>query len=114
METMTMDKETLDQLAELPAIGHTDGVKGDLPAVYLWLLNTNATWIVWEYDPDNRIGFGLCDLGLGFPELGYVDMNEIASVAESQGLPVQRDPGLTTRFAGYKNLSLEVPSFLVE
>ena len=59
MNTMTIDKETLDRLAKLPAIGHTDSVKGDLPAVYLWLLNSNATWIVWEYDPDERIGFGL-------------------------------------------------------
>ena len=109
-----MDKETLDRLAELPAIGKTDGVKGDLPAVYLWLLNTNATWIVWEYDPIERTGFGLCDLGMGFPELGYVSIDEIASVAQSQGLPVQCDPGITTRFAGYNNLSLEVPRYLVD
>lgn len=110
---MTMDRETLDRLAELPAIGQTDGVKGDLPAVYLWLLNTNATWTIWEYDPIERTGFGLCDLGMGFPEIGYVSIDEIASVAQSQGLPVQRDPSITTRFAGYNNLSLEVPGYLV-
>jgi len=113
METMTIDDKTFDALEELPELHETMGTPGDIPVVYLWLLNTNATWILWEYDPIEKVGFGLCDLGLGFPELGYVDINEIAHTAKQQGFPVQRDSGLTTRYAAYKNLSLEIPAWLV-
>ena len=35
--------------------------------------------------------FGLCDLGLGYPELGYVSLTEITSVKGRLGLPVERD-----------------------
>jgi hypothetical protein len=35
--------------------------------------------------------FGLCDLGLGEPELGYVSLAEIRSVRGNLGLPIERD-----------------------
>jgi Protein of unknown function (DUF2958) len=35
--------------------------------------------------------FGLCDLGAGFPELGYVSPPELASLRGQLGLPVERD-----------------------
>ena len=35
--------------------------------------------------------FGLCDLGFGFPELGYANLEEIASVRNGLGLPLERD-----------------------
>lgn len=35
--------------------------------------------------------FGLCDLGLGCPELGSVLISEIESVRGRLGLPVERD-----------------------
>lgn len=34
---------------------------------------------------------GLCDLGLGCPEIGYVNLQEIRSVRGKLGLPVERD-----------------------
>jgi hypothetical protein len=37
-----------------------------------------ATWLLTELDPDDPdIGFGLCDLGLGSPELGSVRISEL-------------------------------------
>ncbi len=36
-----------------------------------------ATWIFTEIDEDGDRLFGLCDLGLGFPELGYASRNEL-------------------------------------
>jgi hypothetical protein len=33
----------------------------------------------------------LCDLGLGFPELGYVSLREITALRGPLGLPVERD-----------------------
>ena len=46
---------------------------------------------VTELDPDGEIAFGLCDLGMGCPELGYVSLNELAAVRGQLGLPVERD-----------------------
>jgi hypothetical protein len=45
-----------------------------------------------ELDPDRpSIAFGLCDLGLGCPELGSVSLEEIASVRGPMALAVERD-----------------------
>jgi hypothetical protein len=45
-----------------------------------------------ELDPeDPDIAFGLCDLGMGFPELGNVSLSEIASVTGPDGLRIERD-----------------------
>jgi hypothetical protein len=35
--------------------------------------------------------FGLCDLGLGYPELGYISLAEVAAVRGPFGLKVERD-----------------------
>ena len=52
-----------------------------------------ATWLITEMDPDNEdILYGLCDLGMGFPELGYVSLSELKSVkTEPFGLSLERD-----------------------
>ena len=62
------------------------------PVLKLFTPDAGATWLISEVDPDepDRL-FGLCDLGLGCPELGYVDLAEILSVRGKLGLPVERD-----------------------
>jgi hypothetical protein len=63
-----------------------------VPVVKLFTPDAGATWLLTELDPDNpTIAFGLCDFGLGCPELGYVDLNEISAVRGPLGLPVERD-----------------------
>ena len=37
-----------------------------------------------------RLAFGLCDLGLGEPELGYVTLHELAAARGPLGLPLER------------------------
>lgn len=50
------------------------------------------TWLLTELDPeDPDRAFGLCDLGLGSPELGYVSLAELAALRGPLGLPVERD-----------------------
>lgn len=51
-----------------------------------------ATWLITESDPDDpdRL-FGLCDLGHGFPELGYVSRRELESTRVRFGLTLERD-----------------------
>ena len=61
------------------------------PVVRLFLPFTGASWLLTELDPHNQdIAFGLCDLGMGFPELGSVSISEITSI-EVVGLHVERD-----------------------
>ena len=62
------------------------------PVVKFFTPDANATWLISEVDPDDpdRL-FGLCDLGLGCPELGYVSLAGIAAVKGRLGLPVERD-----------------------
>ena len=65
-----------------------------IPVVKLFTLDANATWLLTELD-ENEIAFGLCDLGLGSPELGYVGISEIVSLRGPMGLPVERDEHYT-------------------
>ena len=62
------------------------------PVLKLFTPDAGATWLISECDPDDpdRL-FGLCDLGAGFPELGYVSLVEIIGVRGRLGLPVERD-----------------------
>ena len=51
-----------------------------------------ATWLISEMNPtDFDTLFGLCDLGMGFPELGYVSLSELAMVRNALGLHMERD-----------------------
>lgn len=62
------------------------------PIVKLFTPDANATWLLSELDPDHPdLAFGLCDLGLGEPELGTVSLRELASVRGRLGLPIERD-----------------------
>ena len=63
-----------------------------LPVVKLFTPDAGCTWLLTELDPDEPdIAFGLCDLGMGFPELGSVSIAELESVRGKLGLPIERD-----------------------
>jgi hypothetical protein len=62
------------------------------PVVKLFNPCGAATWLLTDLDPDDPdIAFGLCDLGMGFPELGSVRLSELASVKGPLGLGIERD-----------------------
>jgi len=74
-----------------------------IPVVKLFTPDANCTWLLTELDPeDPDIAFGLCDLGMGSPELGSVRISELESVRGRLGLPVERD----RHFAGVHMLSV--------
>lgn len=63
-----------------------------VPVVKLFTPDAGATWLLTEIDPeDHDHAFGLCDLGLGTPELGWVSLQELATVRGRLDLPVERD-----------------------
>ena len=62
------------------------------PVVKLFTPDAGATWLLTEIDPDDHDhAFGLCDLGMGYPELGWVSLKEITTVRGKLGLSVERD-----------------------
>ncbi len=62
------------------------------PVVKLFTPDGAATWLLASLDPtDPDIAFGLCDLGLGFPELGTVRLSEIAAIRGKISLRIERD-----------------------
>ncbi len=75
-----MDFFTKEQEEKLLFNGHTDNRDQDhAPVVKLFMPGTQCAWLLSEIDPDEPdTAFGLCDLG--FPELGYVSLHELAEI----------------------------------
>jgi hypothetical protein len=62
------------------------------PVVKLFTPDAACTWLLSEIDPHNvDRAFGLCDAGLGCPELGWVALSALARLRGRLGLPVERD-----------------------
>jgi Protein of unknown function (DUF2958) len=98
---------TARQRAQLLANGRRAARNPDYdpcPVVKLFTPDANATWLLAWIDPEEPdIAFGLCDLGLGFPEIGAVSLRAIAGIRGRLGLPVERDRHWTAteRLSGY-------------
>jgi len=60
------------------------------PVVKLFVPWGAATWLISECDPSG-IAFGLCDMGFGSPELGSLDLQELADIEGPGGLHVEQD-----------------------
>lgn len=110
--------EALDELPEWDASGESETCR-DTPVVHLFMVDAAAHWFVSEKDtskPDDIRYFGLCDLGLGFPELGWIDRHSLMSVTGKYGLPVEFDEhgdGYTMEKA-HKRIGKAVPSWMPE
>uniref|UniRef100_A0A6M3XWH6 Uncharacterized protein n=1 Tax=viral metagenome TaxID=1070528 RepID=A0A6M3XWH6_9ZZZZ len=90
-----IDKEHNEQLEDnwrkqLPLKG-TPREQDFPPVCKLFIPWSSGTWLLTEKDPDSSLCFGLCDLGMGCPEMGYVDLEELYSVTGPGGLKVERD-----------------------
>jgi len=109
-----LKKLTANGASDFEAIAYGRGATEDfVPVVKLFTPDGAATWLLTalELDTDGEGGeralaptgraFGLCDLGMGFPELGYVSIDELMELRGAMGLPVERDRW----FKGSKPLS---------
>ena len=77
--------------AQRAAIDQDAGALDFEPVVKLFIPDAQCTWLLTELDPDGGLAFGLCDLGMGEPELGYVSLLELVAVRGKLGLPIERD-----------------------
>ena len=94
---------TQDQHAQLIQNGQANAESGGRldfpPVVRLFTPDAGCTWLLAEVDTEDAdLAFGLCDLGLGYPELGYVRLSEIAELRGKLGLPVERDLHFTAAY----------------
>jgi hypothetical protein len=68
-----------------------DGKGGHAPVVKFFG-GSAGSWLISEVDPETGRAFGLCDPGLGSPELGYVMLQELTATRFPPfRLPIQRD-----------------------
>ena len=83
------------QKQQLLANGKTaaEEKRGDpYPVVKLFTPDAHATWLLTELDPtDGDTAYGLCDVGLGAPELAHVKLSDLEAIRGPNKLPVQRD-----------------------
>jgi hypothetical protein len=75
--------------AKIAKDGRTEDFR---PVVKLFCPWGGATWLLSEIDPDDPdIAFGLCDLGMGSPEMGSVSLMELRALRGPFGLRIERD-----------------------
>jgi hypothetical protein len=94
-----MDLMPDDIRARLLANGAADEETDHLPVVKFFNPSGAATWLITEmmpYEPD--VLFGLCDLGMGYPELGTVTLSELQRARGRFGLGIERDLLFRPRF----------------
>ncbi len=84
MKLMTPELE-----AKFPALYATDNLKPEETKIIAKYFYGSWTWYATEYDPKQRIFFGLVK---GFEtELGYFSLNEFESFKGQYGLGIERD-----------------------
>jgi Protein of unknown function (DUF2958) len=70
------------------------------PVMKLFTPDGQCTWLLTEVGDDDTT-YGLCDPGMGLPEIGFACMRETRELRGPLGLPVERD----LHFDAYKTLS---------
>jgi hypothetical protein len=91
---------TLEQFKQLLKNG-SKGEKGKnhTPVVKLVLPGYQCTWLLTEIDYDlPRLAFGLCDLGFGYTDIGWIDLRKLTTAKGKLGLPVERDANFIGKY----------------
>jgi hypothetical protein len=91
-QILILDSQRAEMLANWRRGDAGEGEYDPRPVVKLFNPCGAATWLLTELVEDEPdIAFGLCDLGQGFPELGYVSLADLRSVRLMGGLSIERD-----------------------
>jgi len=84
MELLTMELEK-----SIPALYAQEMIKEKIVYVKYFTPDSYWTWYVMEYDPLNKIFFGLVE---GFvKEFGYFTLEELLTLRGPMGLAIERD-----------------------
>jgi hypothetical protein len=86
---------TEDERAQLLANGRARTAAKDfdpMPVVKLFTPDAHAIWLLAALDPiDGDTAYGLCDVGIGMPELNTVRLSDLASIVGPRNQPLLRD-----------------------
>jgi hypothetical protein len=80
--------------------------------VRLFTPDANATWLLAALDPaDGDTAYGLCDVGVGMPEMGHVKLSDLASIVGPLERPILRDLYFrpTRSLSAYAQLDGSIP-----
>jgi hypothetical protein len=79
-----------DEIAKnVPKLYETEKVDDPIALVKLFTPDSSWTWFVTEFDPAERLCFGLV---IGHErEFGYFSLRELEEVRGPMGLPIERD-----------------------
>lgn len=67
-------------LAMIPPLYATEGIPKEEKQVFVHYFVGNCNWYLMELDQEEWLAFGWCDLGQGYPELGYFSVHELGSI----------------------------------
>ena len=79
---------------KMPRLYATEDTSLEDKKIWVKLFNPTGagTWYLAEYDPESRLAFGYCDLGMGCPEWGLVSIQELEEIQFYGGmLGIERD-----------------------
>jgi len=78
-----------DMADKIPAMRATEGQPQPMAILKYFTPDSSWTWYVVEYDPEQRLCFGLV---IGHErEFGYFSLEELEQVRGPMGLPIERD-----------------------
>ena len=91
MKQRPFTKAQATALLKAHKVAHKMGGNSDAqPIVKFFCPWGAATWLISEWDGQDTM-FGLCDMGHGCVELGYVSLSELRSIRGPFGLTIERD-----------------------
>jgi hypothetical protein len=88
-------------MAQLITNGMAEDGRDPAPVLKLFNPVGPGRWLITEIAQDADSLFGLCDLDQGFPELGYVSLDELEAIKLPFGFRIERDP----HFVGHMPLT---------
>ena len=78
-----------DMADKIPALYSTEDSEDPVAVLKYFTPDSSFTWYLTEYDPEQRLAFGLV---VGHErELGYFSFTELEVLRGPRGLPVERD-----------------------
>lgn len=96
---------TQELVEQLPGLYQTEDVPTERKLVCAHYFTSTADWHIVEMDKETGEMFGRCDLGMGYPEWGYVSIQDLAELKTQFGLLVERDLDFEPKTVGELGLA---------
>ncbi len=84
-----LNEPTEEELSRVPLLYKTENIPLSEKDVYFHFFCGNSDWWILEYDPDDRLFFGITKIFVH--ELGYVSFDEMKEVKAFGVMEVERD-----------------------